>query len=213
MDRAERARLRWEKSTSDMGFAIGLILVPELIAWERREPYMARQSEEPAKGGANVHYLPWRVNFNAEAKVGEYFESTRAKTSGENGQEVAYFRGRHLLGKEMVLLDDYTGLLFETVNGPRGISDDIEKDEAESESLRQCKALNCVDTFSKVMMWGHGVEPDVDTPAVKAISEWIQVMELVSINWSRLLTLDSQLVEAHFEGTCGGVLPLAALGS
>lgn len=61
--------------------------------------------------GSNVHYLPFRVNYDGPARVMDYFCDTMlaAEGSSDAGGFVNFFRGIKIYGRKMKLKDGLRG--------------------------------------------------------------------------------------------------------
>ncbi|MCJ1366136.1 3'-5' exonuclease [Acarospora aff. strigata] len=129
--------------------------------------------------------LPCRVHHNGPVNATERYWSP---STGDDGKQVAYFRGRKLHGRCVQIPDGYRGVVLKSTDrtvsqgGIQGeisqadkvVSAEHEEDEDEDE------AINVIEeqaSFDKVVLWGHESTPDGNDPYAKGIEEWISFAE------------------------------------
>jgi ribonuclease H2 subunit C len=100
---------------------------------------------------------------------------------------VAYFRGRRLLGREIVLPPGYKGVLARTTErtvplgeirndghcAEGGMQEQDMQEEEDEEPEEQVKILEKVGAFERVVVWGHDALPGDEDQFVRGIGEWI----------------------------------------
>ncbi|PMD62896.1 ribonuclease H1 small subunit [Hyaloscypha bicolor E] len=131
------------------------------------------------KGKCTPNVLPCRINHNGPVDASRrYWNPTKTP----DGKTVAYFRGRKLHGKQMMVPKGYRGAVVSTTDRvlpkSKPAVDDDEVEEVEEEV--DVKIMEEQSDFDHIMLWGHEALPDdVTDPYVRGIEEWIALSEQI----------------------------------
>ena len=110
-----------------------------------------------------------------------------------DGKLEAYFRGRKLKGREVMVPGGYRGSICsqankgseageETTGGCEGNGEELEvdKDDEEIGEEGEVQKLEEVASFDEIVLWGHESLVEGDDPFLKGVEEWIGFAEAVS---------------------------------
>ncbi|KAK9324873.1 ribonuclease H2, subunit C [Lipomyces orientalis] len=119
---------------------------------------------------------------NVEANENGKRPVEKADTEDEDALHEAYFRGRKLVGKKLVLPEGYKGLILPVAPSSKDIPppttsaycNSEEDDEEEEEEHEQEHRWNSEAEFKELFVWDHDAIPDgVRNPWIAGINEWI----------------------------------------
>lgn len=154
---------------------------------------LAINNPKQTVASANPNIIPCKVNYNGPTNASKRHWNPETETSG---QKTAYFRGRKLLGRDVVVPEGYkgtikclgpkailtkSGLVLEKtgqtlpsqVAAAQPLGDDEEPEEDESEQP-DVGLLKQVSRFDKITIWGHETLPlDEEDPYLKGMQEWM----------------------------------------
>ncbi|KAH8792833.1 ribonuclease H2, subunit C [Hyaloscypha sp. PMI_1271] len=134
---------------------------------------LAIEKSKSHKGNCTPNVLPCRINHNGAVDASRrYWNPTKTP----DGKTVAYFRGRKLHGKQVMVPKGYRGAVVSTTDRilpkstPPVGDDEVEEVEEEVD----VKIMEEQSDFDHIMLWGHEALPDeVTDPYVRGIEEWI----------------------------------------
>ncbi|KAH8795572.1 ribonuclease H2, subunit C [Hyaloscypha finlandica] len=134
---------------------------------------LAIEKSKSHKGKCTPNVLPCRINHNGAVDASRrYWNPTKTP----DGKTVAYFRGRKLHGKQVMVPKGYRGAVVSTTDRilpkstPPVGDDEVEEVEEEVD----VKIMEEQSDFDHIMLWGHEALPDeVTDPYVRGIEEWI----------------------------------------
>ena len=111
---------------------------------------------------SSMHYLPCNIHYDGSSEVNSFFQIKSLKSSNKLQ---SFFRGRELIGQELLLSD----------RNVIGINATQKQPESNTE-------LNWEVTgnFNKITVWQHDVAPDL-THFEEAL-EWFEIANEVSFN-------------------------------
>ncbi|BDD55754.1 hypothetical protein MPDQ_007334 [Monascus purpureus] len=123
--------------------------------------------------------LPCRIHHDGLVEsVDRYWAPVHEK----DNTQTAYFRGRKLRGRRVVLPEGYQGIVATPTDnvippsqgGKNGST--LEDEDAEAESV---KILEKQATFDELMVWDHEIVPAADDHFVKGVEEWLKLAEAI----------------------------------
>ncbi|MCJ1446206.1 MAG: hypothetical protein MMC23_006711 [Stictis urceolatum] len=133
------------------------------------------------------HLLPCRTTHNGSVNASKFYWSPEPSSEDSNSQ-VAYFRGRRLLGREIRLPDTHRGVVARTTErtverkeeegqhfGEQDDYGDVGIEEEEDKA--EVKILEEVGGFERVVLWGHEELPGESEEFVRGVGEWIGFAE------------------------------------
>jgi len=124
-----------------------------------------QQQKTSSSSMTTVHYLPCKINYNGPTDVNNYFQITKTNdkylqhgsNNHQNYELKSTFRGRELIGKEVILPANIIGI-HAIQHPPR------EKYEMTWE---------VVGSYDKITMWQHDIAPDLST--LNHAIEWFDI--------------------------------------
>ncbi|KAI9857152.1 MAG: 3'-5' exonuclease [Vezdaea acicularis] len=142
---------------------------------------LAIQKSQKPEGKCSANILPCRISHTGPVSSSERYW----KPQKEDDKNVAYFRGRRLLGKTIRIPDGYQGAVVERTERMLPVADKKMSsvigsgdDEDGDDEPEQVNILEETNTFDEIVVWGHETLPDdMDDPYVKGIEEWIPFAE------------------------------------
>lgn len=97
-----------------------------------------------------------------------------------DGPKVTYLRGRKLIGKELPLPDQYTGVLVRSEPAATSSNDTISTPNREKSATGvefpsdEAVVFHLGSKFNKICIWTHGASAsDTADPYAKCIEEWL----------------------------------------
>ncbi|KAK0701636.1 ribonuclease H2 non-catalytic subunit-domain-containing protein [Lasiosphaeria miniovina] len=157
------------------------------MASQKQQPMVRLERDATATGStqkATPHLLPCRVHHTGSV---EPVQSFWEPTQGEDGTSTAYFRGRKLVGKKVVLPEGYRGLVAVARDGVQKEAtesdvDDMERDDGLTATPGKTKTSSLLvqAEFDDMVVWSH--EANVDgaaDPYVKGVEEWLTLVDQI----------------------------------
>ncbi|EFQ30627.1 ribonuclease H1/H2 small subunit [Colletotrichum graminicola] len=136
----------------------------------------SNESDEKSKAVANL--LPCRIHHNGPiGDANTFWNPVRS----EDGNTLAYFRGRKLHGTTVKLPEQYRGVVMEK-------SDKVEAQQLEVEGegegaegdLVELGTMHVKAVFDEIVIWGHESSAEAASdPYMRSIEEWLAVAESV----------------------------------
>lgn len=164
----------------------------------------------------SLHILPCHIKYSGPAPVSDFFHPTNIggnvppsienvvhKSTTADVQKEAYFRGRRLVGTEIVIPPNYVGYVFDTTAPSRTVSvqtshleDDrrtkynaenettarIEDNEDEDDEVQEMEELSewqAKTRFDKVVVYGNASKVEESDVVVKGIKEWFALANII----------------------------------
>lgn len=130
------------------------------------EQQQHQQKTSSSSAMSTIHYLPCKINYNGPTDVNNYFQITKTNDkqiqqhgshNHQNYELKSTFRGRELIGKEVILPANIIGI-HAVQHPPR------EKNEMTWE---------VVGGYDKITMWQHDIAPDLST--LNHAIEWFDI--------------------------------------
>lgn len=127
---------------------------------------IASSSLENAKEVTNVHLMPCKIQYDGEAKIEEYFQSTIISSKGQadGAHYKATFHGRILQG--------------ETIDLPTGYCGYVLKEERKPTTEDEDRIFKASKKFSNLTYWNLEDEPSVNDKIIKAL-QWIDISSAI----------------------------------
>ncbi|KAH8808699.1 ribonuclease H2, subunit C [Xylogone sp. PMI_703] len=128
--------------------------------------------EGKSNGKCTPNVLPCRINHNGPVDVSKKYWTP---SKMPDGKSTAYFRGRKLVGKTLVLPDGYRGVVLTPTETPKPTTQepeviDVDADEPEEEIAGFMEQHA---SFDGVLVWGHEVGLSEEDTYIKGVEEWI----------------------------------------
>ncbi|KLJ12032.1 hypothetical protein EMPG_12867 [Blastomyces silverae] len=143
--------------------------------------------------------LPCRIHHDGPVEISTRYWNPIVDESNPD-TATAYFRGRRLRGRRVVIPEGYEGVLASTDSGlqpaatlesgtkknDQGRShrdfdleddDDDDDDDNDEDYWKSFAIVEKQGSFSDFMVWDHEKLPAADDPFVKGVSEWIRFAE------------------------------------
>ncbi|OHE94047.1 ribonuclease H1/H2 small subunit [Colletotrichum orchidophilum] len=131
------------------------------------------QSNDSAKTNkATVNLLPCRIHHDGPVGDASTFWNP---TKSQDGETVAYFRGRKLHGTTVKLPEQYRGVVMERSDKVETRQLEGESEEAEGD-LVELGIMDVKAGFDEMAIWGHESSAEAASdPYVRSIEEWLDV--------------------------------------
>ncbi|KAF2226730.1 ribonuclease H2, subunit C [Elsinoe ampelina] len=125
--------------------------------------------------------LPCKISYNGPVNVSSRYWNSEVET---DGSKTAYFRGRKLQGRDVVLPDGYSGaVLHKTDRTIVEASQPTDRDEdmsEQEEAPQQLKVVEQVGSFDAITVWDHEALPEsAQNPYLKGVEEWIKLSQAI----------------------------------
>jgi ribonuclease H2 subunit C len=130
--------------------------------------------------------LPCAIKHNGPVSAAERYWNPSTE---QDGTTTAFFRGRKLRGKKVVLPEGYEGVVLQKTDKkviakpsmPIPGAEDSAEDSAEDAPKEiETMTMDQHATFGELMVWDHEAVPEGADVYVKGIEEWIGFAEAVS---------------------------------
>ncbi|XP_034230628.1 ribonuclease H2 subunit C [Thrips palmi] len=122
----------------------------------------AKIAETPAEDQPTVHYMPCRIKSDGPANVSSYFKPIPLESDPK--YKKASFRGRPLLGKDIVMPSGYKGLVVQETKQP--LVENIDR------------TLHVSHVFDKITYWNWDKMPSANDAFISAL-DWIDIAEAI----------------------------------
>lgn len=126
-----------------------------------------QQKTSSSSSMSTIHYLPCKINYNGPTDVNNYFQIIKTNDkqiqqqhgshNHQNNELKSAFRGRELIGKEVILPANIIGI--HAIQHPP-----LEKYEMTWE---------VVGSYDKITIWQHDIAPDLST--LNHAIEWFDI--------------------------------------
>jgi ribonuclease H2 subunit C len=136
--------------------------------------------------------LPCAIKHNGPVSAAERYWNPSTE---QNGTTTAFFRGRKLRGKKVVLPEGYEGVVLQKTDKKVIAKPSIPvpgaEDEAAAPKEIETLVMDQHATFGELMVWDHEAVPEGADVYVKGIEEWIGFAEAVGAGILRSARLTS----------------------
>ncbi|KAL8844781.1 MAG: hypothetical protein Q9205_001483 [Flavoplaca limonia] len=141
-----------------------------------------RRNDNEAPQECTPNLLPCRINHDGPVNASRRYW---APEHDKDGNLEAYFRGRKLKGRKVILPEGYKGsvvkegakeddtLKSNTERLRRRQLEEEEVDGDDEDEEEEVKVLEEVANFKDFVVWGHETAPEGDDAFVKGVEEWI----------------------------------------
>ncbi|KAI5793228.1 ribonuclease H2 non-catalytic subunit-domain-containing protein [Geopyxis carbonaria] len=118
-----------------------------------------------------VNLLPCNIRHTGPANAStKHWTPTTSTVSGVNDVPTTYFRGRKLLGNDLILPEGYTGAVLELTDNV--IMPDEEDEDEEDEQPEKKQFVQHAE-FGKVTVWAHEELPnEAGNNVMRGLAEW-----------------------------------------
>ncbi|PGH35658.1 hypothetical protein GX50_01506 [[Emmonsia] crescens] len=176
----------------------------------------------PENSSITPNILPCRIHHDGPVDISTIYWNPVADESNPD-TATAYFRGRRLRGRRVLIPEGYQGVLASQTDPSLKLAasehrtkqkndqdhahgnfdqDEDEQEEDDDEDWESfATMLDKQGTFSGFMVWDHEKLPAADDPFVKGVSEWIRFAETIHATPSDTAQQDNGGVHAEKTGT------------
>ncbi|KAL1303571.1 hypothetical protein AAFC00_006939 [Neodothiora populina] len=137
---------------------------------------LALRKQDKSAPACLVNILPCKVHHNGQVNASQRHWDPQ---SSEDGKEMAYFRGRKLIGRALNIPEGYKGVVVEKTDRcllqpPSSSMADADEEEEEADvEAPEVKIVKESASFDKITVWDHEAQPLDDSPHIKGVQEWM----------------------------------------
>ncbi|EFR00148.1 RNA exonuclease 4 [Nannizzia gypsea CBS 118893] len=139
----------------------------------------------------SMNILPCRIHHDGSIEASKRHWNP-VRDEGTDEISTAYFRGRKLRGRPVLLPDGYHGLVVtklpQNETAIKRIVGDENVDEENEEPLSQ---LETVGTFSTLTVWEHEKLPTDDDVYVRSMEEWVSFAHSIHDDGTKVEQLEN----------------------